>query len=252
MREYENGNKQWITKKVKSVTKLEVGRVVDLTVHNNNNFITKNGFVVHNTSSTQPALRGFIEEFSKNCRFILTCNYKDKIIEPIQNRLIDIDFDLMFSTYKKELVKQMFFRTKNILSNEKIDYKVEDLKYLISHCYPSSRTILNKIQEFTTLSNGHKELIVNKHNIDSEDINTALIEAIKSNNFNSIREICNKLIDPGSIFSVIYEHIDSFEQSKRPGIIIVTAKYSGLNSQVRDRLLNAVACAVEVANVNIG
>jgi len=243
---FKSGDEQWITKKVKTITKLEVGRVVDLTVHNNNNFITKNGFVVHNTSSTQPALRGFIEEFSKNCRFILTCNYKDKIIEPIQNRLINIDFDLMFITYKKELVKQMFFRTKDILNNEKIEYKVEDLKYLISHCYPSSRTILNKIQEFTVIGD-KRELVINKHNIDSEDLNTALIEAIKDNNFNSIRTICNKLVDPGSIFSVIYENIDVFEQSKRPGIIIIAAKYSGLNSQVRDKLLNAVACLVEIA-----
>ena len=75
----------------------------------------------------------------------------------------------------------------------------------------------------------------------------SFIKAIKINNFNKIRELCSKLPDPGNIFSTIYEYIDEFEQSKRPVIIIIVAKYSAWNSQVRDRLVNAVACSVEVA-----
>ena len=204
-----------------------------------------------NATSVQPALRGFIELFSKNCRFILTCNYKDKIIEPIQNRLIEIDFDLMFNAHKAELIKGMFLRTKEILSKqyENINYNTEDLKYLIKHYYPSSRTVINKIQEFTSVIDGVETLVVNKDSIDSDNINTKLMQAIKVNSFKDIRMWCEKLSDPSVIFSSIYENIDDFPQDKRPQIIITVAKYSVWNSQARDRLVNAVACAVEVGEL---
>jgi len=204
-----------------------------------------------NANSVQPALRGFIEEFSKNCRFILTCNYKDKIIEPIQNRLINIDFDLMYNTHKADLIKQMFLRTKEIISKdyENIAYNPEDLKYLIKHYYPSSRTITNKVQEFTTEVDGVRTLVINHDNIDSDKVNEGLIDAIKRNDFKSIRKFAEKLSDPSVIFSSIYDHIDEFSQEKRPQIIMTTARYSAWNSQVRDRLVNTVACAVEVAGI---
>ena len=204
-----------------------------------------------NANSVQPALRGFIEEFSANCRFILTCNYKDKIIEPIQNRLIGIDFDLMFNAHKKELVTQMFLRTREILSEdfENIQYNPEDLKYLVKHYYPSSRAVINKVQEFTSEVDGVRTLVVNKDSVDSDNVNTSLIAAILKNDFKQIRIWSEKLSDPSVIFSIIYEHIDDFPQQKRPGVIITVAKYSAWNSQVRDRLVNTVACAVEVAGL---
>lgn len=204
-----------------------------------------------NANSVQPALRGFIEEFSKNCRFVLTCNYKDKIIEPIQNRLIEIDFDLMFNVHKAELISQLFLRTKEILSKdfENIDYNPEDLKYLVKHYYPSSRAVTNKLQEFTTVTDGVRSLVVNRDSIDSDNVNNNLINAILENNFKNIRIWCEKLSDPSVIFSSIYEHIDEFPQSKRPQVIITNAKYSAWNSQVRDRLVNTVACATEIGGL---
>ncbi len=198
-----------------------------------------------NSTSTQKALRGFIEEYSKNCRFILTCNYKDKIIEPIQNRLIEIDFDLMFNANKKELIKQMYLRTKSILEHEKIQFNQDDLLYLVGHFYPSSRTVINKVQEFNT--NG--TLLINKVDIDTTKINKDLIDAIKAKDFNKIRLKISKMSDPGGIFTTIYENIEEFNQDKRPSIVITCAKYSAWNSQVRDRLVNAVACAVEIGEL---
>lgn len=201
-----------------------------------------------NANSVQPALRGFIEQFSKNCRFVLTCNYKDKIIEPIQNRLIEIDFDMMFNLHKTELITQMFLRTKEILSKEQedISYNPEDLKYLIKHYYPSSRTVIGKIQDFTTIIGGVKTLIINKESIDSDKVNENLLKSILANDFKAIRMWCEKLSDPSIIFSSIYEHIDEFPQDVRPKVIITVAKYSAWNSTVRDRLVNSVACATEV------
>ncbi len=204
-----------------------------------------------NANSVQPALRGFIEEFSQNCRFILTCNYVDKIIEPIRNRLIEIDFDMMFNTNKVELIKQMFLRTKEILSaeQENIQYDNEDLKYLIKNYYPSSRTVTNKIQEFTAVVDGVRTLVVNKDAIDSDNVNSLLIQSILENNFKNMRMYSEKLSDPSVLFTNIYENIEEFPQAKRPQVIITTAKYSAWNSSVRDKLVNAVACAVEVGQL---
>jgi DNA polymerase III delta prime subunit len=202
-----------------------------------------------NANSTQPSLRGFIEEYSKNCRFVLTCNYKEKIIKPIQDRLINIDFDVMFNTHKVELIKQMFLRTKDIINNENISFTADDLKYLVKHYYPSSRAILNKVQEFSTPTETGNVLVINKEAIDSDTLNDNLIIAVKNNNFNDMKQKIQQLQDPSSIFSLLYERIEDFEQDKRPAIILKIAQYAMWDSQVRDRMVNALACLVEVASV---
>ena len=125
----------------------------------------------------------------------------------------------------------------------------KDLKYLVKHYYPSSRAVINKVQEFTSEVDGVRTLVVNKDSVDSDNVNTSLIAAILKNDFKQIRIWSEKLSDPSVIFSIIYEHIDDFPQQKRPGVIITVAKYSAWNSQVRDRLVNTVACAVEVAGL---
>jgi len=201
-----------------------------------------------NASSVQTALRGFIEEFSKNCRFILTCNYLDKIIEPIQNRLIKIDFDEMFKKNKQSLDKMMFLRTKDVLENENIQYNQEDLLYLIKHYYPSSRTILNKIQELTI----NKSLNIDKNAIDTDKITDNIISGINTKGvegFNIYRKELSNLSDPSILFGLLYEQIDKYPQEKRPQIIITIAKYGAQDSSCRDRLVNAIACAVEVSQI---
>ena len=200
-----------------------------------------------NAKSTQPSLRGFIEEFSKNCRFILTCNYKDKIIKPIQDRLINIDFDVLYNYNKLELVKQVFLRTKKILEHENIKFQLEDLKEIVKHYYPSSRSIINKIQEFTTPTDAGSILVVNKDNLDSDSLNENIVNSILSKDFEKIKKSIEQLQDPSTVFSLLYESINKFQQPKRPQIIIDIAKYSAWDSQVRDRLVNSVACAVEVS-----
>ena len=202
-----------------------------------------------NANSTQPSLRGFIEEFSESCRFVLTCNYKDKIIKPIQDRLINIDFDQMFNINKPELIKQVFLRTKSVLENEKIQFNLEDLKYLVKHYYPSSRAILNKIEEFSTPTDNGNVLIINKEDIDSDTLNDHIIKSILSKNFETIKSSIEKLSDPSSLYSTLYENITKFDQSKRPQTIVIIAKYAAWDAQVRDRLVNAVACAVEISNI---
>lgn len=195
-----------------------------------------------NATSTQPALRGFIESFSTNARFILTCNYPQKIIEPLRNRLITVDFDDMANKNKAELIKGTFLRARAILENESIEYTPDDLKWIVKHYYPSSRLILNKIQEFTTDS----KLSIDKEEIDVDGLNTVLIGNIMDKDFDSLRRNCTKLPDPSSLFLTLYEAIDDFPQTLRPSIIILIAKYQSYDSQVRDRLINTVALGTEI------
>jgi len=201
-----------------------------------------------NPLSTQPALRGFIEEFSKNVRFILTANYINKIIEPLRNRLQIIDFDEMMSKNKAELIKKTYLRNKEILDYEKITYTKEDLIWLIKHFYPSNRLILNKIQQMTK----NAKLVINKVDIDTDTLTSETIKAILNNNqesFDIIKKNIEKLPDPSSLFLALYEAIIKFPQVKRPEVIITIAKYQSYDSQVRDRLINSVACGFELQQI---
>jgi len=198
-----------------------------------------------NANSTQPALRGFIEQFSKNARFILTCNYPNKLIEPLRNRLMLIDFDEMMAKHKPELVKMTFLRNKAILDNEGIEYTKEDLIWLIKHYYPSNRLILNKIQQMTQ----DKKLLINKNDIDTDSLNNSIMKDIQNNDFDNLKKHIEQLPDPSSIFLTLYENIDNFAQPIRPEIIITIARYSSWDSQVRDRMINAVACCTEILTI---
>ncbi len=195
-----------------------------------------------NANSTQPALRGFIESFSKNARFILTCNYKTKLIEPLRNRLIDIDFDEMYQKDKAELIKKSAIRAIEILKAEEIDYQMDDVKWCIRHFYPSSRKIVNVLQQYS--SSG--ALVINREELDADSLNTEIIKNIMAKDFDSLRRNSAKLPDPGSIFLTLFEEIEVFPQPLRPQIIIIIAKYQSFDGTVRDRLINSVACCTEI------
>jgi len=198
-----------------------------------------------NVNSSQPALRGFIEEFSKNARFILTCNYPNKIIEPLRNRLQTIDFDEMMSKNKAELIKKTYLRNKEILDNEGIQHTKEDLIWLIKHFYPSNRMILSKIQSMVQ----DNVLVINKEDIDTDALLKTVIETIKTGNFDVYKKSVEKIADPSTLFLSLYESIDSFAQVARPELIIAIAKYQSFDATVRDRLINSVACGVEMMEI---
>lgn len=198
-----------------------------------------------NANSTQPALRGFIEQFSKNARFILTCNYKNKLIEPLRNRLIDINFDDMTTQHKSELIKQTALRAIKILQNENIKYNKDDLVWVIKHYYPSSRRIVNALQERSASG----ELVIDKNAIDQDGLALEIINNISNQDFKSMRQNIAKLPDSSTIFNTLYDAVDDFPEGLQPRIIVTIAKYQAYDSQVRDRLINAVACAVEVMDI---
>jgi replication factor C small subunit len=197
------------------------------------------------SATGQASLRGLIEEFSKNTRFILTCNFKNKILEPIRNRLINIDFDELNNNNKAEMAKGIALRTIAILKHEKIKHNIDDVKWLVKHYFPSSRQILNKIQELSTSG----ELKINRDELDADSLNDEIIKNILNKDFDSLRRNCSKLPDPGSLFLTLFDNIDKFPQALRPNIIIAIGRWQSYDSQVRDRLINTVACGTELMEI---
>lgn len=133
--------------KIINIKSLGKQKVRNLTVEKNHTFITENGIVTHNCNSAQPALRGFIEEFSNNCRFIITCNFKNKIIEPIHSRCTPVDF--RFSNKEKlEAIKEFIKRTENILTKEGITFDKRVLAEFIVEYFPDFRRVLGELQKY--------------------------------------------------------------------------------------------------------
>lgn len=200
-----------------------------------------------NPQSTQPALRGFIEEFSNNCRFILTCNFKNRIIEPLHSRCGVYEFN----TSKKDtavLMQQMFERFCTILDQEEIKYVKKDLLPIISKHGPDWRRCLNELQRVSVLGfNDVRSLDFSVGTFDQ------LFAILKAKDFKEMRKwVVNNIdIDATAIFRGIYDHMnDRVEPQSIPQLILILADYQYKNAFVADHELNVVACLTEVmANV---
>ena len=198
-----------------------------------------------NAQSTQPALRGFMEEFSKNCRFILTCNFKNKIIEPLHSRCGVIEFN----TNSKDLAKlceQFMTRTLNILEEENItvgDKQV--LAELIMRHAPDWRRILNEIQRHSR--GGVLELSVIGGTIGG-NINE-LFNHLRGKNFKAMRVWVAENMDVESsvIFRGIYDNmVEHVKPESIPQLVLIIADYQFKSAFVVDREINMVACLTEV------
>jgi len=197
-----------------------------------------------NPNSTQPALRGFIEEFSLSARFILTANYKDKLIEPVRERLMDIDFDVIFKE-NKTLIKDIYVRCVAILEERNIEFDPEDLKYLVKHYYPSTRSIVMKLQQFSTSG----KLTINKDALDSDGILDKIVNNILANEFEEMRKNITLISDPSILYTTFYDRLTEFPIEKKPPILLVIAKYQAHDAFVRDRVVNAAAMCAEIMGI---
>lgn len=235
--------------KIKSITKIGTRKVRNLIVHKNHTFITKNGIVTHNcdgySDSAQQALRGFIEEFSGNCRFILTCNYINKIMPAIINRFEVYDFDEFYNQSNREsLIKQIFNRLCFILDTEKVSYDKKDLIPIINTYYPSVRGMVGFIQK-SVINNTLKVDLTQIQKLDGFD---NLILQIKNKNFDEILKETYLVTNPDSFYTYMYKNLNQFNQQARPQILLTIAKYQFQSSNVRDKNLTLSACCVELAN----
>ena len=201
-------------------------------------------FDYSNASSIQPALRGAIEEFAKNCRFILTCNYKNRIIEPIHSRCTVIDFTIPAKD-KPKMAKEFFNRCVNILTAEKIAYDEKVLSELIVKHFPDFRRILNEIQRYSVSGRIDVGILADTKNQKITD----LIGFMKSKDFASARKWVAGNMDNSQIdlFRSIYDGLyDNLTPSSIPQAILILAEYQYKAAFVADQEINTAACIVEL------
>jgi len=197
-----------------------------------------------NAQSTQPALRGFIEEFSSNCRFIFTCNFKNRIIEPLHSRCAVIEFN----TTKKqlaELASQFMKRLQTILHSEKVNYNNGILAELIMRYAPDWRRVINECQRYSSSGQITSDILIG---LSDQNI-AALVGYLKGKDFKGMRSWVtnNTDIDSSVIFRRIYDTLYDFAKpTSIPSIILILADYQMKAAFVADKELNTVACLTEI------
>jgi len=195
-----------------------------------------------NPQSTQPALRGFIEQYSNNCRFILTCNFKNRIIEPLHSRCGVYEFN----TTKKELAsmsKDMHSRIKEILTIENVKYDDKIIAEYILKYLPDWRRTINEIQR-NSLS-GELTDVLNK---DATEYNS-LFGYLKTKDFKNMRKwvVQNMDVDASVIFRNIYDRIEEqIKPQSIPPLILILADYQYKGAFCADAEINIVACLTEI------
>lgn len=197
-----------------------------------------------NPQSTQPALRGFIEQFSDNCRFILTCNFKNRIIEPLHSRCGVYEFN----TTKKQmagLAGQFMTRLEQILAAEQVTADKVLLAEVIMKYLPDWRRVINECQRFSI--NGKLDTSI----INTSDHNqyNDLLKHLKNKDFKKMRAwVVNNIdVDASAIFRGIYDRmVDSVQPTSIPQLVLILADYQYKNAFVADHELNIVACMTEV------
>ena len=202
-----------------------------------------------NPQSTQPALRGFIEEFANNCRFILTCNFKNRIIEPLHSRCGVYEFN----TSKKDMVDlchQMFFRVTEILKTENVEFDKQILPPLIVKFAPDWRRVLNELQRFSVTGKIDSNVVSSDRSSNYSD----LFKYLKDKEFKKMRSwVVNNIdTDASAIFRSVYDQMsDQVKPQSIPQLVLILADYQYKNAFVADHELNVVACMTEImANVD--
>ena len=201
-----------------------------------------------NPQSTQPALRAFIEEFANNCRFILTCNFKNRIIEPLHSRCGIYEFN----TTKKDmaiLCGEFMQRAKSILDENKVEYEEKILADLIMKHAPDWRRVLNELQKGSVLGIRSGST----HNMGGHELFPDLLRELKAKDFKKMRAwVANNMdIESAAIFRGLYDNMnDHVKPQSIPQLVLILAEYQYKNAFVADHELNTVACMTEImANV---
>ena len=198
-----------------------------------------------NPQSTQPALRAFMEEFSSNCRFILTCNFKNRIIEPLHSRCAVVEFNIPKKDMP-ELCMEFLDRCCYILNTEgPITYEKEVIAELILKHQPDWRRVINELRRHSASGKIDSSILI--HQIADLAI-VDLITYLKTKNFKAMRQWVadNMDAEPASIFRKLYDAMnDRVEPKSIPQLVLILADYQYKNAFVADHELNMVACLTE-------
>jgi DNA polymerase III delta prime subunit len=197
-----------------------------------------------NPQSTQPALRGFIEEFHKNCRFILTCNFKNRIIEPLHSRFSNIEFKIN-SKDKPKLASKLFERTISILKENNVDYNDKVLAQLVKKHFPDFRKVINELQRYSVSGSIDAGILTN---ITNENLKS-LMKLLKEKDFTETRKWVTQNLDndPVRIFRSIYDNLyDNLQPETIPHAVLILADYQYKSAFVADQEINFTACLTEI------
>jgi|TARA_B110001454_G_scaffold87321_1_gene83736 DNA polymerase III delta prime subunit len=197
-----------------------------------------------NAESVQPALRNFIETFYKNCRFIFTCNYKNKIIPALHSRCTVIDFKITNGQVKKTAMSFMK-RMEDVLKDENIEFDKRVLAELIQKYYPDFRRTINELQRYSVRGKIDSGILFNLSEANTKE----LIRTLKEKRFNDMRKWVVQNLDkePSSLFKTLYETLyTSLDSKSVPQSILILAGYQYKSAFVADQEINMVACLTEI------
>jgi DNA polymerase III delta prime subunit len=195
-------------------------------------------------NSTQPALRNYMEEFSANCRFIFTANYKNRIIEPIHSRCAVIEFKID-TKEKQEIAASFFKRATAILKQENIEFDPKVVAELITKHFPDYRRILNELQRYSVSGKIDSGILVNM----SEESFKGLIKLMKDKDFTEVRKWVakNSDADTTALFRELYDNASvNMDVNSIPPLVLILADYQYKAAFVADHELNIMAALTEV------
>jgi DNA polymerase III delta prime subunit len=197
-----------------------------------------------NANSTQPALRNFMEEYSKNCGFILTCNFLNRIIEPLHSRCSVIQFRLSKED-KPKMAAQFFKRVQNILKTENIEYDDKVVAELIKKYFPDNRRVLNEIQRYSVTGKIDAGILSKMSDVNISE----LMNALRDKEFSTVRKWAALNVDGETtpIFRKIYDSMyDYVKPESIPQVVVTLADYQYKSAFVADYEINMVACLTEL------
>ena len=197
-----------------------------------------------NPDSVQPALRNFIETFYKNCRFIFTCNFKNKIIPALHSRCTVIDFRIT-NGQKVKTATAFMNRLGDILKQEHIEYDKKVIAELIQRHYPDFRRTINELQRYSVRGKIDSGILVSLSDINNKE----LVKLLKEKRFTDMRKWVVQNLDkePSSLFSSIYEILyKNLQPQSVPAAVITIADYQYKSAFVADHEINMVACLTQI------
>jgi DNA polymerase III delta prime subunit len=196
-----------------------------------------------NPNSTQPALRNAIEEFAGNCSFIFTCNYKNRIIEPLHSRCAVIDFGLK-NGEKTKMASAFFKRIQTVLQSESVEYDDKVIAELIKKHFPDFRRVINELQRYSQLGKIDVGILTQIGDLSI----TELVKYISSKDFGSIRKwVASNEIDSNTLYRKLYDALyDVMKPQSIPKAVLIIADYQYKAAFVADQEINTVACLTEL------
>ena len=198
------------------------------------------------TPALQAAMRGFMEEFQDSCRFILTCNYVTKIIDPLKSRCQQIDFNMMDLKSQEECKPMVVQRLTGILKNEKVECKPETVKKIVDTFYPDVRRMINLLQQYSKKSG-----MIDSGIFDVEKVDNEFYEMIMNKKLTDARKY---VIERNYNFDEMYRNlfdnlVPLLAKPKQAQVILIIAEMMYKNSFVVDKEINFTACLIEIMSV---